>query len=262
MELRNGDMETPAQNPAVTVETTPEESPFQQFKKPVTLLENMGHLAIVLADIGVAENFAKSVIEGSHPAITLGFSPYTEHLASLKIRADEKSFESWLMLPLQPIDYPTQDPGPMTILTNAPLELTQDQMDRFTGIGKTGYPGFITNKDHAFTGEDLRSNPMMRAISEKRFAFIEGRNEGTPFARDYAAEHYIPYAQANEWLVRNMGRSEIENALQRVEKMTQMNGSAILMVESTPVSLEILNKWIETLPERKIQLVPLSALAK
>lgn len=258
--LRADEMETPAEEKIVT--TPPEQSFFNKFKKPVTLADGMARLAIVFTDMGIADSFSRKAIDESHPAITLSFSPYSDELSALKTAADKKGFESWLMLPLQTQDYPAQDPGPMTILTNAPLELTQDQIDRFTGIAKTGYPGFVTNGNHMFALEDLRTNPMMRTIATQGFGFIEGKSEGNAFARDFSKEYEIPYAQANEWLQRNMGRSDIETVLQRLEKLTQMNGSAVLMVESTPVSLDIINEWIETLPEKKIQIVPLSAIAQ
>lgn len=253
--------DTPADGPA-TPDVTKKGSAFDTFKKAVPLAEGQTRLAIVLSNIGLSTRFSETVIDTLPASVTLGFSPYASDLSRLKKQADGKAFESWLMIPLEPADYPSEDPGPMTVLTNASLDAIQDHVGRLMDLGKTGYPGFITYPGHVFTQADLKTNPMMRMIAEQGFGIAEGKSGGQVFARDYAKKNDIPYAQAGEWLTRNMGRSDIETVLQRVEKLSQMNGRAVLMVEATPLSLTILQEWLDKLPGRNIQPVPLSALAQ
>lgn len=235
---------------------------FNQFRKAVPLAEGKAHIAIVLTNLGIAESFSKNLIETLPQGVTLGFSPYATKIDVLKASADSKGFESWLMLPLEPADYPARDPGPMTVLTNASLDATQEHITRLTAMAQMGYPGFISNPDHVFSDVDLRTNPLLKMIAEKGFGFAEGRNEGNNFAKDFAAQNFIPYAQAGDWLGRNMGRTDIQAVLQRVEKLAQLNGNAVLMVEATPLSSQLLKEWMEKLPGMNIQLVPLSVLAQ
>ncbi len=270
--LSDADRETPAEEPAATppvAETqtpvltqAPAESRFNQFRKAVTLEPGKARLAVVLTDAGISGSFTKTLIERLPSMVTLGFSPYAEQLGALKQAADDKGFESWLMLPLEPANYPAQDSGPLTVRTNASLESTQDDVGRLIAIAGKGYVGFVTDANHVFGEPDLRTNPAMRMIAEKGFGFIEGRSQGNAFAKDFSAQNYIPYAQAGEWLHRNTGRADIQATLQRVEKLAQLNGSAILMVETTPLSLQLLQEWLEKLPGRNIQMVPVSALAQ
>lgn len=267
--LSDSDFETPdesrqsaAASPRESAASSAPATPFNRFRKNVLPAPGRAHLAVVITDIGIAEGFTKELIQKLPVDITLGFSPYATKLDILKASADDKGFESWLMLPLEPQDFPTTDPGPMTVLSNASLDTIAEHVQRLTSLAEQGYPGFISNRDHAFSEEDLRTNPLMKTIAEKGLGFAEGRSEGNSFAHSYAAQNFIPYAQAGEWLKRNMGRSDIQAVLQRAEKLAQMNGSAILMVEATPLSAELVEEWATKLPGRNIQLVPLSSLTE
>lgn len=248
-------MDTPAP------QTNAQATHFNRFKKDVPPIGGQSRVAVVLTDLGISESFAKTVIDTLPPDTTLGFSPYAAKLDLLKAGANDKGFESWLMLPMEPENYPAHDSGPLTVLSNASLDAITDHVTRLSGIAAQGYPGFITNPDHNYSDADLRTNPVMRMIAESGFGFAEGRT-GQAFARSYAAQTYIPYAQANEWLRRNMGRTDIQTVLQRTEKLAQLNGTAVLMVEATPLSLQLVREWSEKLAGRNIQLVPLSALAQ
>lgn len=260
--LSESDMATPDDAPVSL--NIPDESnlPFTRYRKFVSLLPGKTRLAIVLSDMGVAQSLADMAFDKMHPDVTFGFSPYAGQLTTLKEAANKKKFETWLMLPLEPSDMPTQDSGPMTVMTDDSLDMVQDHVSRLTQLGESGYPGFITHAGHVFHETDLRTNPMMRMIAEKGFGFAEGRSEGGAFAKDYAQENGVPYVQAGEWLTRNMDRADIQAILQRLEKLSQMNGSAVLMVEPTPLSISMITEWTAKLPGRNIQLVPLSAVAE
>lgn len=268
-ELGAEDLITPQENGAPAnmpqetsvPETTHQATPFNRYKKTVPLAAGQSRLAVVLIDLGIAENFTKSIIDTLQPGITLGFSPYAAKLDILKASAGDKGFESWLMLPLEPANYPAQDSGPLTVLSNASLDAIHDHVTRLSTLAAQGYPGFISNPDHNFSDIDLRTNPVMRMVAESGFGFAEGRT-GQAFAKDYAAQTYIPYIQADEWLRRNMGRTDIQTVLQRTEKLAQLNGSVVLMVEATPLSVKLIQEWSEKLPGRNIQIVPLSMLAQ
>ncbi len=249
----------PVANTAAAVTSA---TPFGRYRKNVALMAGRAHIAVIFTDIGIAESFSKKLMDTLPADITLGFSPYAVKLDLLKAGADDKGFESWLMLPLEPANYPTADPGPMTVLSNASLDAITEHITRLITLADKGYPGFISNHNHGFSEEDIRTNPLMKTIAEKGFGFAEGRSEGGSFAQSYAAKNFIPYAQAGEWLRRNMGRGDIQAVLQRAEKLAQMNGSAILMVEATPLSAELMEEWIGKLPGRNIQLVPLSSLTE
>lgn len=254
--LSDADRETPAVT-AVSAQA----SYFNRFKKTVPLAAGQSRLAVVLTDLGIAEGFTKTAIDTLPPGITLGFSPYAAKLDILKAGANDKGFESWLMMPMEPAQYPARDPGPLTVLSSSSLDSIHDHVTRLTSLAEKGYPGFISNSDHVFSDADLQTNPVMRMVAESGFGFAEGRT-GQAFAKAYARQTYVPYAQADEWLRRNMGRADIQTVLQRTEKLAQLNGSAVLMIEATPLSLQLIQEWTDRLPGRNIQIVPLSTLAQ
>ena len=53
------------------------------------------------------------------PAVTLAFAPYGAEPGKLVERARSLGHEVLLQIPLEPFDYPDNDPGPQTLQTQA-----------------------------------------------------------------------------------------------------------------------------------------------
>ena len=51
------------------------------------------------------------------PAVTLAFTPYGADPTKLAERARAQRHEILLQVPMEPFDYPDNDPGPQTLLT-------------------------------------------------------------------------------------------------------------------------------------------------
>ena len=85
----------------------------------------MGGLGI--SATGTAEALAKL------PApVTLAITPYGENLEALAERAQSANHEVLLQAPMEPFDFPDNDPGPETLLTT----LTADQKTSTGCIGR------------------------------------------------------------------------------------------------------------------------------
>ena len=52
------------------------------------------------------------------PAVTLAFTPYGTEPGKLAERARAQHHEILLQIPMEPYDYPDNDPGPQTLLTS------------------------------------------------------------------------------------------------------------------------------------------------
>src|SRR5438034_11575927 len=74
-------------------------------------------VAIVVAGLGVGAAKTTDAIVKLPPAVTLAFTPYVSHPAKLAERALAPRHEI-LHIPMEPFDYPYNDPAPHNLLTS------------------------------------------------------------------------------------------------------------------------------------------------
>ena len=94
-------------------------------------------VAIVVGGLGVGAAKTTEAIMRLPPAVTLAFTPYGSDPAKLAERARAQRHEILLQIPMEPFDYPDNDPGPQTLLTTLASEQNLDRMywhlSRFQG---------------------------------------------------------------------------------------------------------------------------------
>jgi hypothetical protein len=74
-------------------------------------------VAIVVAGLGVGAAKTSDAIMKLPAAVTLAFTPYGSDPGKLAERARAQHHEILLQVPMEPFDYPDNDPGPQTLLT-------------------------------------------------------------------------------------------------------------------------------------------------
>ena len=77
----------------------------------------MPSIAIVIGGLGVGAAKTSDAIMKLPPAVTLAFTPYGSDPGKLVERARAQRHEVLLQIPMEPFDYPDNDPGPQTLLT-------------------------------------------------------------------------------------------------------------------------------------------------
>src|SRR6185369_17272180 len=73
-------------------------------------------VAIVVGGLGIGAAKTADAIVKLPPAVTLAFTPYGSDPSKLAERARMQRHEILLQIPMEPYDYPDNDPGPQTLL--------------------------------------------------------------------------------------------------------------------------------------------------
>ena len=118
-----------------------------------TKAAKMPVVAIVVGGLGVGAAKTTDAIMKLPPAVTLAFTPYGADPAKLAERARAQRHEILLQVPMEPFDYPDNDPGPQTLLTT----LTPEQNHRPAVLASQPVPGLCG--DRQFHGRALRRPP-------------------------------------------------------------------------------------------------------
>ncbi len=114
--------------------------PAEAFARPVKPLPgrpDAPRIALIVDGLGVGASATAEAIGKLPGAVTLGFVPYGSDVAALAGRARAAGHEILLQVPMEPFDYPDNDPGPQTLLTSLAPQQNLDRlywlMSRFQG---------------------------------------------------------------------------------------------------------------------------------
>ncbi|MEM6811865.1 MAG: divergent polysaccharide deacetylase family protein [Pseudomonadota bacterium] len=236
-------------------------TPFEAYKKLISLEPETPKLSFVVNNLGLSSIETEKIIDDLPATVSLAFSPYSPNLQALIKKARQDGHEVWLTLPLEPANYPLDDPGPLTLLRSASTQQNADRLARLL-TAATSYVGFIPIKNHIFDKETAKTSPAIKEIFERGLAVIDSKTGGSNFMKDLAARKNYPYASNNFWLDFNLTQLSMNRQLRKAMELSKAKGSTIVMLEPYPASLNTLQKFLSSAVARNFQIVPASALVQ
>jgi polysaccharide deacetylase 2 family uncharacterized protein YibQ len=176
-------------------------------------------------------------------------------------RARQDGHETLLSVPMEPLDFPRNDPGPGTLLTSLPNSDNIGRLMDFLGVGK-GYVGIMSLSGSRFLSDPQKVEPVLNVLQRRGLLVLDTNVTSYSAIIDRAEEEHVPFAVSSLVIDQTPSPQAINEALARIEKTARRNGSAVALASPLPLTLEILQSWIEKLSERGFALAPLSAVVK
>ncbi|MGB8397993.1 divergent polysaccharide deacetylase family protein [Bradyrhizobium sp.] len=214
-------------------------------------------VAIVVGGLGVGAAKTTDAIMKLPPAVTLAFTPYGADPAKLAERARAQRHEILLQIPMEPFDYPDNDPGPQTLLTTLAPEQNLDRlywhMSRFQG-----YAAIANFMGARFVATDAVMQPIIRDAAKRGLGYLDDGSTPRTVALSLAAGQAMPFAKADLVIDAVPTSAEIDRSLVKLETLAKERGIAVGIASALPVSIERIGAWIRTLDARGIMLVPLT----
>ncbi len=222
-----------------------------------TKAAKMPVVAIVVGGLGVGAAKTADAIMKLPPAVTLAFTPYGADPAKLAERARAQRHEILLQVPMEPFDYPDNDPGPQTLLTTLTPEQNIDRLywhlSRFQG-----YAGIANFMGARFTATDAVMQPIIREAAKRGLGYLDDGSSPRSAAPSLTAAQAMPFAKADFTIDAVPTSAEIDRTLVKLETLAKERGLAVGVASALPISIERLAAWIKTLDSRGIMLVPLT----
>jgi polysaccharide deacetylase 2 family uncharacterized protein YibQ len=214
-------------------------------------------VAIVVGGLGVGAAKTTDAIMKLPPAVTLAFTPYGSDPTKLTERARAQRHEILLQIPMEPYDYPDNDPGPQTLLTTLTPEQNLDRMywhlSRFQG-----YAGIANFMGARFVATDAVMQPIVREAAKRGLGYLDDGSAPRSVAPSLAAGQAMPFARADISIDAVPTAVEIDRALGKLESLAKERGTAVGVASALPISIERIGVWIKTLEGHGIMLVPLT----
>ena len=222
-----------------------------------TKAAKMPVVAIVVGGLGVGAAKTADAIMKLPPAVTLSFTPYGADPAKLAERARAQRHEILLQVPMEPFDYPDNDPGPQTLLTTLTPEQNIDRLywhlSRFQG-----YAGIANFMGARFTAADTAMQPVIREAAKRGLGYLDDGSSPRSTALALTGAQSMPFAKADFTIDAVPTSAEIDRTLVKLETLAKERGLAVGVASALPISIERLAAWTKTLDSRGILLVPLT----
>jgi polysaccharide deacetylase 2 family uncharacterized protein YibQ len=214
-------------------------------------------IAIVIGGLGVGAAKTTEAIMKLPAAVTLGFTPYGSDPGKLVERARAQRHEVLLQVPMEPFDYPDNDPGPQTLLATASAEQNLDRllwhMSRVPGdVGLANFMGA------RFVAADSAMQPVLRDAAKRGLAYFDDGTAPRSVGQAVAEGTAVPFARADLGIDTSPTSADIDKALARLESLARERGYAVGTASALPISIERIAAWAKTLESRGVMLVPLT----
>ncbi len=228
------------------------------IKKPVPpIKDRIPKIAIIIDDIGYDRKTAIALSE-LHPDITFSVLPFAPYGKSLSERLHKKGAQLMLHLPMEPVEYPSVDPGPGAILSHMPPDVLLGQLKK--AIQNIPYIiGVNNHMGSRLTMQANKMNQIFTILKKEDLFFIDSRTAPKSACKASARLLQIKFAQRDVFLDNIQETKYITGQFKVLLKLAKKHGFAIGIGHPYPTTLETLVKEIPKL-KNKITIVRASEL--
>jgi len=233
-------------------------TPLQAYARPFGET-GRPRIAIVLGSMGLSRPATIAAIQQLPGPVTLAFAPYGRDLQDYVDQARAAGHEVLLQLPMEPVDYPSHDPGPHTLLTSLPARKNVERLDWLLGRF-SGHVGVVNYMGSRFTASEPHLRPVLVAVRDRGLMFVDARSTAASVVLQTANDVGLPAVANDRFIDNEASRRNIDARLQELERLARARGQAIGLAFPYPVTIERLSQWSRGLAARGIDLAPVSAL--
>ena len=212
---------------------------------------------LLLAGIGLNAADTEAAIRGLPAAVSLAVSPYGGDLPRLLALARAAGHEFLISIPMEPMGYPLNDPGPEALLVSAPADVNLRHLhwalSRIDGYaGATAVIGPMRGERLAGMADQM--DAVLAELAGRGLLYIDPREGRGPVGKTWGRHIELTIDEPADW-------AAIDARLAQLEQMARDNGSALgLVLRPAPVALARIAAWANGLADRGVVLAPVSAL--
>ena len=228
--------------------------PLDAYRRPF-LSNGRPKIALVIGGLGLNAHMTTQAIETLPGEITLSFVAYAEGLQGWIDMARAHGHEVLIETPMEPVDYPDNDPGPYTLLADAQPPETVKKLEWVLSRA-TGYFGLTNYLGSRFLASDTAYGTLATVLRGRGLAFVD---DGSAARRTGGG---VVRASAERVIDDHLSRGAIDQQLLAMEAGALQRGQALGSGFAYPVTLDTVARWSQSLDARGFQLAPASALLR
>ena len=234
--------------------------PWKVYARPFDDTDTRPRVAVILSGLGLSSAATEAAIQDLPSEVTLAFQPFADNIQQWIQLSRAAGHEVLLNLPMEPVDFPANDPGPRALFVTLSPDENQDRM-RWALSRVSGYVGVVNHMGSRFTTSRDAMQPILAELKARGLLFVDARSAARSVATVLASEMEVPRAINDRFLDnREVSRATVDARLAEVEQIARSAGVSIAIGQAFPVTLERIRAWAATLEGKGIALVPISAV--
>lgn len=235
---------------------------WRRFAEAFDIRDSRPRIAVVVTGLGLSERATELAVRKLPPAFTLSFTPYADDLERWITMARVEGHEVMLDLPMEPIDFPQSDPGPLALMTQAGNKQNLERLNRILGRGSS-YVGVAGILGSRFAGSKPDMKTLLRALKTKGLIYLDNGSAPENAGVELAASLGVALVRNDRFLDSSQANAEaIRARLAQIERIALTRGQALAMASPYPLSIEQLVAWADGLEARGLTLAPVTALLR
>jgi polysaccharide deacetylase 2 family uncharacterized protein YibQ len=236
-------------------------TPAQVYARPLgpdPLTKPAGRIALLVGGLGISQSGTADAIVRLPGTVSFAFAPYGQDLERTVQRARGSGHEVFLQVPMEPFDYPDNDPGPHTLLTGPKAAENIDRLRWVLGRF-TGYAGIVNFLGGRLTADDGTLSPVLREIAGRGLLVVDDGSSSRSLLASAAGRAQIPAVKVDRIVDAVQRADAIDKELAALEALARSQGIVVAAASALPVSIDRITRWAQTLEDKGILLVPVSA---
>ena len=217
-------------------------------------------IALVIVGLGLSEASTQAAIQRLPGAVTLAFAPYAKTLDYWIPLARAAGHEVLLALPMEPDNFPADDPGPHALLTSLAAAENLKRL-RWVLSRTSGYVGVINDMGSRFTTSRRHLDPVLAELKRRGLMFVDSGASLRSVAARMATRIGLARAINNRFIDVKASREAIDKRLSELERIARASGHALGVGAAYPVTFERVGRWLRQFEKKGLILVPVSAIA-
>jgi polysaccharide deacetylase 2 family uncharacterized protein YibQ len=235
--------------------------PWRVYGRPFNNADVRSRIALVVTHLGLSPQQTQQAITEFPASITLGFAPYARSLTDWVQQARDYGHEVLIGLPMEPSDYPRNDPGPNGLMLANTAEENIERLN-WTLSRATGYVGVFNFMGSRFSVEKNALKPILQQLKKRGLLMLDTQASAFSVMAPTAQELGLAYTVVDIVPDAKPNRGYIDRQLAKLTEIATKNKRAVAIVRPFPITILRLKRWISRLDTRKVVLAPLSSVIK
>lgn len=234
--------------------------PWQAYARPFESTNPRPRIAIVISGLGQSAAVTEAAIQSLPGVVTLAFNPYGQRLDYWAARARAAGHETLAMVPMEPVNYPANDPGPQTLLTTLSAPENRERLN-WSLARFPGYVGVLSLAGSSYTTAPESLRPTLEEIRARGLMFVDMRSSLRSSAFRISGDIGLPRAINNRVIDVQASKDEIDRRLDELVKIATTTGFAVGVGQPYPATIERVLAFVRSAEGRGLAVAPISAIA-
>ena len=231
---------------------------FKAYRKDVTASASGKSVALIIGGLGINRDLTQEAIDTLPANVTLSFAAHAPNLQVWIDKARLNGHEVLLEIPMQSRASNSNEPGADHMLSTDAPEENEENLDWLLSRAQ-GYFGVINYNGDSFLTRTDAAAPTLSRFSESGLAFITDGAFPAPSLPALSQSLSLPYKSGFGLIDPEPQTERIVTELSRLAEESRPGDTPIGVGFAYPETLASVNRWIDDLPDKSLQLIPASA---